>query len=234
MRQAAVRLVIIAAICGGQAAAASGDTLPVTGGFLDIAGSPVSSAHDGSIELSGERGFTFTGGVNGAFGRYEPGECFMGCAPGSTLDLFALWLGGDVQRPTATFEGVTYTNLNDAASKSGVGFEFTGTATLPDLLSPSAVITAPFTFSGVFLVGDGPPSLHGRYELFGLGTATIFLSSVLPGVQGPGWGVSRVRYEFAPIPEPATLLLLGAGVGGLIVGRVNRGRRSKGDTGSAR
>ena len=105
----------------------------------------------------------------------------------------------------------------------------------PELLSSrKPMITAPFTFSGAFLVGDGPPSLHGRYELFGLGTATIFLSSVLPGVSGPGWGVSRVRYEFAPIPEPATLLLLGAGVGGLIVGRVNRGRRSKGDTAAAR
>jgi hypothetical protein len=223
MRKMVVRLAIIAGVCAGNTSTSSADTLTITGGFLDISGSPTSFAHVGTLELSGERGFTLSAVVNGAFGRYEPGDnCHMGCAAGSTLDLLASWTGGDVGRPRATLEGVTYTDLNRADSRSGVSVEFTGTATLPNVLSPSAVVSAPFTFSGVFGVGDGPPSLQGRYDLFGIGTATIFLSSVLPGVPQPGWGVTRVRYEFAPIPEPATLLLLGAGVGGMVLRRVRR------------
>lgn len=211
MRKAVLRLAIVAAVCVGHTSTSSADTLTITGGSLDISGSPTSFAHVGTLELSGERGFTFSAVVNGAFGRYEPGDdCHLGCAPGSTLNLLALWIGGDVHLPIATPEGITYTDLNSASARSGVGVEFTGTATLPDRLTPSAVITAPFTFGGSFVVGDGPPSLHGRYDLFGLGTATIFLSSVSPAVTQPGWGVSRVRYEFAPIPEPATLLLIGA------------------------
>jgi hypothetical protein len=50
------------------------------------------------------------------------------------------------------------------------------------------------------------------YRLFGRGTVTLDLT---PAVADFGWRISRTQYEFDPVPEPASLLLLGTGIAAL-------------------
>jgi hypothetical protein len=63
---------------------------------------------------------------------------------------------------------------------------------------------APFVFTGTL-------SLHGDmfFRLFGRGTGTVELRPNPFGT--PVWEFARARYEFAPVPEPTTLLLVSSG-----------------------
>lgn len=218
----------LVAVLAGASAPVTADPLPITGGSLDIAGQPTSAGHVGFVDISGDRGFTLFAVVDGAFGIYLPGTTCnsVGCEPGRTIDLRASWTGGDLRDTRATLDGVTYTDIGGTGSTSSASVDFTGTATLPDALAPSAVISAPFNFTGLFAHDSS------REDLFGRGTATIFLESIAIPNLAPGWGVSRIRYQLSsmpgePIPEPATLLLLGAGLGGgLLARRAGHKRRT--------
>jgi hypothetical protein len=98
--------------------------------------------------------------------------------------------------------------------------QFLGTAVLPPLAS-SAVVTAPFTFTGTFFhpVDGG----FTNDPLVGGGTATLFFS---PSQSTGMWRLGGARYDLtgspSPTPEPATLLLLGVGM--LALAGVVRGR----------
>ncbi len=193
-------LVLLAAASAG----ADSFTIGITGGFLDM------QPFAGPLVLSGDHGFTFSSGVDAVGGVFEPWEqCNAAplCAPGFSLNLRGFWVGNDVVGD-ATLDGVMYPHVGGLNSPYSMTVEFAGMATLPPI-ADSATVVAPFTFSGAFdqLGGFSDP-------LEGLGTAT--LSLVRSGVPDR-WSVTEARYDFAATPEPASLLLMTAGLAGAVL-----------------
>jgi hypothetical protein len=111
---------------------------------------------------------------------------------------------------TATLDGVTYSRVGGLDSSAGASLRLTTTVTLPSLVNPPSAATAPFMLDLLFGVFG-----QESHSLFGSGTATIFLDED-KGFGIPSWRVTGVRAELssapAPVPEPATLLLAGAGL----------------------
>jgi hypothetical protein len=83
--------------------AALADPVTVTGGYLLVTGA------SGTLELTGERGFSLSARVSTLSGSFAPRNCiFPECTPGTTVSLHGVWTGGDVRSGVLTFEGETY------------------------------------------------------------------------------------------------------------------------------
>jgi hypothetical protein len=179
------------------------------------------NASDGRIELIGERGFTLSSAVSAIGGRFGPHEqCLVPeCDPGTTVSLYAAWLGNDLSGQL-TFDGETYNDLGGLSSLTQASVEFIGSFVAP-ALEPSTTLTTPFRFQGQFWVPDAAGIAQVRHTLSGAGTATVTLSRGFPG--DPSWVVNSVRYDFSPVPEPGTMLMVGLGIAG-IARRIQRTR----------
>jgi hypothetical protein len=113
----------------------------------------------------------------------------------------------------------------------GAGLAYTGSLTfagpafvlpIPSAVPSAAEFSGPFTFGGTLstyrVVGVFEPRLLSTVELTGTGTVTgryVALSS-------QSYMLNRLEYEFAPVPEPGTLLLAASG---LAAARAVRRRR---------
>ena len=153
------------------------------------------------------------------------------CSAGTTLDL-----GGAFNGPrasgTAVVDGTTYPQIYFDG--------MTGTFTSPSFVvtgETTFTITQPFTYNGLvsgYLVN---PFVSGFTEpvftktLTGQGTATATFLFGPPGDGDAGGGyffASELRYDFddaAPVPEPATMLLCGAGTAFLALRRRRRAQQ---------
>ena len=128
------------------------------------------------------------------------------CAAEGSVTLGATWRFGSFRAADAVVDGVAYDGIR-VGDYSG---DFT-TAAIP-LLVTDQIVRVPFAFSGVvsgFLTESDPPVF--TKTLTGAGTATARFI-----VPGPGLiHVEGLRYDFAPaapVPEPATVVLVSAGL----------------------
>jgi hypothetical protein len=207
------------------------DQILITGGGLQM------GSFTGSITLSGERGFTLNASVSVIDSLFVPWtRCVTPCAPGTAVGLTGTFTGSSLHSASATLDGQTFTMVGGIASPTSAALFFTGNPVL--LPSPDQefiTLVAPFLFNGafssqLFLNPDGTGNISET--LAGQGSAFLTLQrSLLTPDGSPGWRYTSAVYSFedatAPIPEPATMLLTGAGLALLARRRWSRARKAE-------
>jgi len=210
------------------------DPVTITTGSIVL--SQPSMFQVGPIALAGTRGFSIEGLVDSGEGRIDPlNQCFP-CVPTADFSV-GMRLGTFAISGTATLDGQTYDDINLLNSNNFVHLHLIGMTVLPPVNGPSLVIRAPFTLTPDALfryeVTPGsstePPDL-ATVTLAGRGTAAV---SFVANPSVPVWEFSQVRYEFAPVPEPATVVLVGGGLVAMLLRTKTRRRRRSSVSGSS-
>ena len=170
----------------------------------------------GTANIAGDG---FSAGLRTFNGSFGLAGCSIARVTGCTtanLGWFSSDLAGGI-----TFNGMTF--IPDANNQMFLSFSSITFVIPPEFLNASAIqITAPFTFSGRFGTIQFPTS---PVVLAGEGTVNLLLvNRTLSGING--FFLDHADYVFGPqasgltiepIPEPATMLLLASGIGGLIL-----------------
>lgn len=155
----------------------------------------------GPLILAGDRGFTTTAQLTRTDDRLPFDACDGNparCSPGSTFTFNA---GGTPQGGTVTLDGVTYRRIGAQNSEANMQVAFRGSVVLP-AIAPSAVVTAPFTFSGTLDHPVNGGSSFAHEELSGTGLADIYLSSPSDPTYPNSWYVDRIVYRLDQAPLP--------------------------------
>jgi len=206
---------LVFAFCCLVSDEARADGYVITGGtiFTSGQGSGVLSP----VNLSGP-GISVTG--------LREGTILAACGPCTSHNILSTNAGFSNGGATVTLDGTTYSNVY-----LGGNFNITGpNFNLPPALNEDVIITMPFEMSGNMI---GERGFQNPVELFrttvtGQGIATFTFRHIFtPGFPNPNLYYFRnVTYNFqpAPVPEPATLLLLCTGLAG-VAARVRKRRR---------
>ena len=201
--------------------AAAADTITITGGTMEtqIRASLARGLFEGS-------GFLLGFGADG-FAATVATDC-VPCVAGDSVNFSA-----EFNLPRASGRA-----LVDGMSYSQIFLEMTGTFSAPSFQisgSETVIRSSPFTYAGTiagFLIDPwehGPTTPAFTKSLTGRGTASATFIFFDGGDEGrPSFTADDLRYDFedpAAVPEPATLLLCGAGMA--VMGVRRRLRQSR-------
>jgi hypothetical protein len=179
---------------------------------------------NGGVHIDSQGGLTATTMLFGTDGfRFDSLSAVNGlgcggdCPPGPTTDF-----NGSFEDAFGTARVmVDGRGFNVPVNDSNAGVRiFTGTVTLPPVTPGDVVLMVPFRLEGLVVDSDILP--NGTIVSFsGGGTARLELMSGFPG---SSWHIVHEDYNFAPTPEPGTLILLAGGLVG-VIGRNHVRRR---------
>ncbi len=215
-----VRSLLCAVICLVVFSSAKADTFTFTSGSASTGFGHIGlNASGPNISIQQN-----SGGEPGNL-TFAPAGCNPApCGPGSILNVGGVFnasqLNSGFSRGTATINGVTFNNVFITGT-----LNFTGSVVLPADFVNDHIVDVPFVMTGQ-LQGFIPCSEAEPFAACQQVFDVTVNGSGIAHANFQFFGTRSVVYEFSdPVPEPATLGLLGAGLLGIL--KIRKRRQSR-------